>query len=99
MAIKNFFSKIFSSVKPPATAGPNWFAKLDESRAPNVKQYLRGVRNYYMLLPTIQVSGCQNFIVAFSSIFCVERPYNYYNLWLAVIVAYYMTKYVKHNYT
>ncbi len=27
----------------------NSFALLDEAKAPNVKQYLRGLRNYYVL--------------------------------------------------
>jgi hypothetical protein len=36
--------------------GPNWFAQLDEARAPNVKQYLRGLRNYYILSHHIHVS-------------------------------------------
>lgn len=31
------------------------FAKLDEARAPNVKQYLRGLRNYYLLSAQVKV--------------------------------------------
>ncbi len=34
---------------------PNSFVSLDETRAPNVKQYLRGLRNYYVLSQTIKV--------------------------------------------
>lgn len=39
-----------------SVSGPNWFASLDEARAPNVKQYLRGMRNYYLLSSEIKVS-------------------------------------------
>lgn len=34
---------------------PNWFTTLDETKAPNVKQYLRGLRNYYLLATEIKV--------------------------------------------
>ena len=37
-------------------ARPNPFVSLDEARAPNVKQYLRGLRNYYVLAQNIKVS-------------------------------------------
>ena len=30
---------------------------LDEARAPNVKQYLRGLRNYYVLSEFIKVAS------------------------------------------
>lgn len=36
--------------------GPSYFAQLDETRAPNVKQYLRGVRNYFILSHLIKVT-------------------------------------------
>ena len=29
----------------------------------------------------------------------VERPYNYYNVWLAIIGAYAITRYMRHNFT
>lgn len=65
---------------------------MDEARAPNVKQYLRGLRNYYVLAQDIKVrmerlSGD------------VERPYNYYNLIMGVGIAYMGTRYMRHNMT
>ena len=33
------------------------------------------------------------------SLFVIERPYNYYNMWMALIGAYVLTKYVKKNFT
>ena len=33
------------------------FVSLDEKRAPNVKQYLRGLRNYYVLSQNIKVGN------------------------------------------
>lgn len=41
----------------PRLGGPNWFATLDEARAPNVKQYLRGLRNYFVLSKHVKVSS------------------------------------------
>lgn len=38
-----------SSLKSKLASGPNSFELLDERRAPNLKQYLRGLRNYYIL--------------------------------------------------
>lgn len=31
--------------------------------------------------------------------FVIERPYNYYNMWLSLLGAYCITKYMKHNFT
>ena len=43
------------------TSGPNGFALLNEARAPNVKQYLRGLRNYYVLSEHIKVRNIMHF--------------------------------------
>lgn len=42
-------NKMNTWLKSKLASGPNSFAMLDERRAPNVKQYLRGLRNYYIL--------------------------------------------------
>eukprot|EP00347_Sterkiella_histriomuscorum_P013534 403364343 len=62
------FKKIFKRNSSASSNGPNWFAQLDESKAPNVKQYL-------------------------------QKPYNYYNYWVALIGAFMFVKYVKKNFT
>jgi hypothetical protein len=51
-ALKNLIPFGKSRGKP---AAPNSFATIDEARAPNVKQYLRGLRNYYILSAHIKV--------------------------------------------
>ena len=48
----------FSSTKTtsiPKQPKVNLFDQIDERRAPNVKQYLRGLRNYYVLSKEIKV--------------------------------------------
>ena len=45
--------KIKALILPSKTIDP--FVALDEKRAPNVKQYLRGLRNYYVLSENIKV--------------------------------------------
>lgn len=46
------FRNRFSSSSQSST---NLFDQIDERRAPNVKQYLRGLRNYYVLSKEIKV--------------------------------------------
>lgn len=46
--------KLFKKRKYKLTK-PSWFTTLDETRAPNVKQYLRGLRNYFLLSTEIKV--------------------------------------------
>lgn len=46
--------KVFKKKKFKLTK-PSWFTTLDETRAPNVKQYLRGLRNYFLLSTEIKV--------------------------------------------
>ena len=43
------------NAKTKHKAKVNIFDQIDERRAPNVKQYLRGVRNYYVLSKDIKV--------------------------------------------
>ena len=45
-------TKTTSTPKQPKV---NLFDQIDERRAPNVKQYLRGLRNYYVLSKEIKV--------------------------------------------
>ena len=51
-------SSLWASIKGKLrkSGGANSFATLDEAKAPNVKQYLRGLRNYYILSSHIKVS-------------------------------------------
>ena len=52
----NKISSFFSFNGKKMALGPNSFATLDEAKAPNVKQYLRGLRNYYILSSQLKVS-------------------------------------------
>ena len=52
---KLFLNKLKFWGKKHKLTGPSWFSTLDETRAPNVKQYLRGLRNYYLLANEIKV--------------------------------------------
>lgn len=49
MKVLSFFKRNKFASKSAKIQGPNKFATFDESRAPNLKQYLRGLRNYLLL--------------------------------------------------
>jgi hypothetical protein len=53
--VASLFKRVTSKIKSSKLTKPSWFSTLDESRAPNVKQYLRGLRNYHLLSTEIKV--------------------------------------------